>query len=124
MLGKAIGLWDWTSPWQRTCPCRIPPPRAFFGVVSPYAAQVFHRSLKGELLQIPFLVGETDRRKSCWSRTEEGKCSLPRSRTPVYSATALLGLNNSRKQNKRIEFPDGGKQQSALLESCRRAVKA
>lgn len=71
--------------------------------MSPYAVQLF-TAVKGELLQIPFLVGETDIRGSCQSHTEEGKQLLLQSCTPAYSANALLGLSNGRKQNQPLLF--------------------
>lgn len=80
-------------------------------------------SVKGELLQIPFLVGEKDIRRSCQSHTEESKHLLLHSCTPAYSATALLGLSNGRKQNQPLLIFCGGKQESALLESCLHPIK-
>lgn len=64
----------------------------------------FFTTVKGELLQIPFLVGGTEVRESCQSHTEEGKHLLPQSCTPACSAAALLGLSNGRKQNQSLQF--------------------
>lgn len=111
-LGKAISLW--MSPWQRTCSCGVPRAESLQALMQ---CRLF-TSAKGELLQIPFLVGEADIRRSCQSHTEESKHLLLQSCTPAYSATALLGLHNGRKQNQPLLIFCGGKEESALLESC------